>query len=220
MKGALEATSGKLGQAASSSNHSLSWWCIRTSFPTKSTQITSTAQCVLCSVYFSAQPNKLRPILNNWVLVSQWTNTCPSLFECAENIFFSHFCDFQTLDPWFPLKYTLSPYCIGYRVIKDTGASYWTKYTLCTVICTEWEETVWFEVASCPKSTYNLIVPPIPYCNFCGCCNLQFWFFGRYVPWCKRWSLKPAKHSLILSLPASTLSPPVPIVIVVGQAGR
>ena len=132
MKGALEATSGKLGQAASSSNHSLSWWCIRTSFPTKSTQITSTAQCVLCSVYFSAQPNKLRPILNNWVLVSQWTNTCPSLFECAENIFFSHFCDFQTLDPWFPLKYTLSPYCIGYRVIKDTGASYWTKYTLCT----------------------------------------------------------------------------------------
>ena len=132
MKGALEATSGKLGQAASSSNHSLSWWCIRTSFPTKSTQITSTAQCVLCSVYFSAEPNKLRPILNNWVLVSQWTNTCPSLFECAENIFFSHFCDFQTLDPWFPLKYTLSPYCIGYRVIKDTGASHWTKYTLCT----------------------------------------------------------------------------------------
>ena len=23
-------------------------------------------------------------------------------------------------------------YCIGYRVIKNTGASYWTKYTLCT----------------------------------------------------------------------------------------
>ena len=46
---------------------------------------------------------------------------------------FSHICDFQTLDPWFPLKYapvsTPSSYCIGYRVIKDKGASYWTKYT-------------------------------------------------------------------------------------------
>ena len=55
----------------------------------------------------------------------------------VRKIHFSHFCDCQTLDPWFPLKYapvsTPSSFCIGCRVMKGTGASYWTKYTLCNV---------------------------------------------------------------------------------------
>ena len=54
---------------------------------------------------------------------------------CGKYIF-SHFCDFQTLDQWFPLKYapvsTPSSYCIRCRVKKDTGASQWTKFTLCS----------------------------------------------------------------------------------------
>ena len=61
----------------------------------------------------------------------------------------SHFCDFQTS------KFVISPqicpciqaffskhapsstpssYCSDYRAIKDTGASYWTKYTLCSAV--------------------------------------------------------------------------------------
>ena len=46
-----------------------------------------TAQCVLCKVYFSAQPNKLRPILK----IKKYypiEHICPSLFECAGNILF------------------------------------------------------------------------------------------------------------------------------------
>ena len=37
--------------------------------------------------------------------------------------------------PWLPRNFchpTILYYTIGYRVIKDTGASNWTKYTLCT----------------------------------------------------------------------------------------
>ena len=53
---------------------------------------------------------------------------------CAKCIFSP--CDFQTLYPWFPPNYapvsTPSSYCIGYRVIKDTGALYWTNYILCS----------------------------------------------------------------------------------------
>ena len=75
-----------------------------------------------------------RTYLKIWVLVSHWTCICPSLFKCVENTFFT-FCDFQTLCPWFSQKYdpasTPSSYCIVNRVIKDTGASYWTKYILC-----------------------------------------------------------------------------------------
>ena len=46
-----------------------------------------TAQCVLCKVYFSAQPNKLRPILK----IKKYypiEHICPSLFECAGNTLF------------------------------------------------------------------------------------------------------------------------------------
>ena len=34
------------------------------------------AQCVLCKVYFSAQPNKLRPILKFKKILSYWTYIC------------------------------------------------------------------------------------------------------------------------------------------------
>ena len=53
------------------------------------------AQCVLCSVYLSAQPNKLRTILKVEILVSHWTYICPGLFECAENTFFHIFVVFK-----------------------------------------------------------------------------------------------------------------------------
>ena len=51
-------------------------------------KILSTAQCVLCKVYFSAQPNKLRPILKLKKILSYRTYICPSLFERAENTLF------------------------------------------------------------------------------------------------------------------------------------
>ena len=62
------------------------------------------AQCVLCNVYFSAQPNKLRPILKFEFGIP--LNICLSQLVrvCAKYIC-SHFCDFETLDTWFPLKY-------------------------------------------------------------------------------------------------------------------
>ena len=49
-------------------------------------QIPSIAQCVLCKVYFSAQLNKLRPILEfKKYYPIEHTYIRPSLFECAEN---------------------------------------------------------------------------------------------------------------------------------------
>ena len=51
-------------------------------------KICSSAQCVLCKVYFSAQLNKLRPVLKFKKILSYWTYICPSLFECAENTLF------------------------------------------------------------------------------------------------------------------------------------
>ena len=63
-----------------------------------------TAQCVLCKVYFSAQPNKLRPILK--FEFGNPLNMCLSqlVWVCGKYIC-SHFCDFETLGTWFPLKY-------------------------------------------------------------------------------------------------------------------
>ena len=45
-------------------------------------------------------------------------------------------CEFQTLNPWFPLKCapvsTPSSYCIRYRAILTTGLLYYPKCTLCS----------------------------------------------------------------------------------------
>ena len=50
---------------------------------------------------------------------------------------FSHVCDFQTPNLWFPQKYTPvstpSSYSSDYRAIKGTGTLHWTKYTLCNI---------------------------------------------------------------------------------------
>ena len=63
-----------------------------------------TAQCILCKVYFSAQPNKLRPILKFEFDIP--LNMCLSqLVRVCGKYICSHFCDFETLDTWFPLKY-------------------------------------------------------------------------------------------------------------------
>ena len=66
--------------------------------------IDTNAPCVLCSVYFSAQPNKLRPILKFEFGIP--LNMCLSqLVRVCGKYICSHFCDFETLDTWFPLKY-------------------------------------------------------------------------------------------------------------------
>ena len=63
-----------------------------------------TAHCVLCKVYFSSQPNKLRPILKFEIGIP--LNMCLSqLVRVCGKYICSHFCDFETLDTWFPLKY-------------------------------------------------------------------------------------------------------------------
>ena len=70
-------------------------------------------------------------------VVSQWVSHLPFSASASTGLseLFLIFCNFQTLNPWFPTKYapvsTPSSYCILYRVILDTGAPYWTKYTLC-----------------------------------------------------------------------------------------
>ena len=61
-------------------------------------------RCTLFSIFFCTT-EQAQTYLKIWVLVSQWTYICRSLLKCAENTFFLHFCDFQTLDTWFPLKY-------------------------------------------------------------------------------------------------------------------
>ena len=58
----------------------------------------SIANCVLCEVYFSAQPNKLRPILKfkeYYPIEHIFVPACSS----ARKIHFFKFSDFQTLDP-------------------------------------------------------------------------------------------------------------------------
>ena len=55
------------------------------------------------------------------VWVSHLTYICPILFECEEHDFFLHFCDFQTLNPWFPPKYV--PVALECRA-KYTFVSY------------------------------------------------------------------------------------------------
>ena len=103
----------------------------------KKTVQEATAQCALCSVYFPAQLNKLRPILNlsfGIPLNIYWSQ----LFWVHGKYVFSRFCDFQTQICDFPVNMPLYPpllsyicpcfhpfflYCIGYRVIKNTGAS-------------------------------------------------------------------------------------------------
>ena len=74
------------------------------SFLSDSGLIVAIAQCVLWKAYFSGQPNKLRPILRFEfgiplkMCLSQLVRVCGK-YIC------SHFCDFETLDTWFPLKY-------------------------------------------------------------------------------------------------------------------
>ena len=60
--------------------------------------VLSTAQCVLCKVYFSAQPNKLRPILRfekYYPIEHIFVPACSS----ERKKHFLNFSDFQTLDP-------------------------------------------------------------------------------------------------------------------------
>ena len=62
--------------------------------------ICTTAQYAFCKVYFSAQPNKLRHILNfdkYYPIEHIFVPACSSAFLS--------FSDFQTLNPWFPPKY-------------------------------------------------------------------------------------------------------------------
>ena len=62
-----------------------------------SDSMSSSAQCELCSVYFSAQPNKLRPILKFEFGIP--LNMCLSqLVRVCGKYICSHFCDFETLD--------------------------------------------------------------------------------------------------------------------------
>ena len=79
--------------------------------------------------------------------------TCSSVWKM---IFFTHFLWSSNsrsvispiicpcIHPFFP-KYVSTPssYCIGCRVIKDTGALYWTKYTLCSVKSVWAKQELW-----------------------------------------------------------------------------
>ena len=104
------------------------------------------AQFILCSVYFSAQLNKLRPILKFefWYPIEHIV--VPACSSVRKLHFFAFLwfsnsisvispkkspCIYPFLPKYAPVS-TPSSYWIRYRVIKDTGASYWTKYTLCS----------------------------------------------------------------------------------------
>ena len=112
-------------------------------------EIVPNAQCILNSVYFSAQPNKLRPILK-----FEFRYPIEHLFVPAglsvrkihffTFLWFSHSrsvispkicpCIHHFFPKYAPVS-TPSSYCIGHRVIKETGALCWTIcYTLCNVL--------------------------------------------------------------------------------------
>ena len=76
------------------------------------------AQCVVCKVYFSAQLNNLKLILNfkNTILLNIYLS---QLVRVRGKYTFLSFSDFQTLDLWFPPKYV---------TVSTTGASRPAKY--------------------------------------------------------------------------------------------
>ena len=97
---------------------------------------------------FGQNKNKLRPILEFefGYTIEHVFVICSSLFECAQNTFFHILCFSNSrsvtsskiclcIHPIFP-EYapvsTPSSYCTVYRAILVTGASYWTKCTLCS----------------------------------------------------------------------------------------
>ena len=59
------------------------------------------AHCVHCAVYFSAQPNKLRPILKleKYYPIEQLNIYLSQLVRVRGKYTFLSFSDFQTLDP-------------------------------------------------------------------------------------------------------------------------
>ena len=67
--------------------------------------VRTTVQCVLCKVYFSARPNKLRPVLKFKEYYPIEHIFAPACSSARKIHFFLSFSDFQTLDPWFPPKY-------------------------------------------------------------------------------------------------------------------
>ena len=58
---------------------------------------------------FTCGPFESGNLAESWqifcVLISHSTHIYPSLFDCPENTYNFFFCDFQTLNPWFPSKY-------------------------------------------------------------------------------------------------------------------
>ena len=108
------------------------------------------SQCTMCTLFsiFSRATEKLRPILefefwyhNEHIFVP----ACSSVrkihfvtflwFSNSRSVISPKICHcihpfFRNYAPVFPP----SSYCIGYSVIKDTVSSYFTKYTLCSVL--------------------------------------------------------------------------------------
>ena len=91
----------------------------------------NSAQCVLCKVYFSAQPNKVKPILKfqkYWKILNIYLS---QLVRVRGKYTFFSFSDFQTLDSWFPPKYVtvstpssliMALYPPLLLIVSDTGS--------------------------------------------------------------------------------------------------
>ena len=95
------------------------------------------AQCVLCKVYFSAQPNKLKHILKfrkYYPIEHIFVPACSSArkIHCIHYRNMSKYVTVSTTNTWDTKYVTVS----NTWAIKDTVTSYLTKYTLCTVIFT------------------------------------------------------------------------------------